>query len=51
VFTVPSHLRLVAVPLFELHSNVDRYGRALAALPAALSRFDIQGDESNVEIE
>jgi cleavage and polyadenylation specificity factor subunit 5 len=38
-FAVPAGLKLVAVPLFELHGNTARYGAHLATLPAALSRF------------
>lgn len=38
-FAVPSNLKLLAVPLFELYDNPGRYGPSIAALPVALSRF------------
>lgn len=32
-------MRLLAVPLFELYDNVQRYGPVIASVPAMLSRF------------
>ena len=31
--------QLMAVPLFELYENIQRYGPVIAALPQVLSRF------------
>ncbi len=36
---VPKNLRLLAVPLFELYDNVQRYGPIISAIPQMLSRF------------
>jgi cleavage and polyadenylation specificity factor subunit 5 len=38
-FAVPSNLKLLAVPLFELYDNPGRYGPTIATLAQALSRF------------
>ena len=38
-FAVPSNLKLLAVPLFELYDNVSRYGPLIAGLPLMMSRF------------
>jgi cleavage and polyadenylation specificity factor subunit 5 len=38
-FAVPRNMRLIAVPLCDLHSNVDRFGSIIASLPLQLSRF------------
>lgn len=40
VFAVPSNLKLLAVPLFELYDNAMRYGPVLSCLPQMLSRFN-----------
>ncbi|OLY81793.1 Pre-mRNA cleavage factor Im 25 kDa subunit 2 [Smittium mucronatum] len=37
---VPRNMNLVAVPLFELYENSDRYGAQLAGLAHNLSRFE-----------
>lgn len=39
MFQVPKNLRLLAVPLFELYDNVQRYGPIISAIPQMLSRF------------
>lgn len=39
-FAVPSNLKLLAVPMFELFGNDARYGSLLATLPQCISRFD-----------
>lgn len=39
LFEIPRNLKLMAVPLFELNDNRDRYGAVIAALPEQLSRF------------
>lgn len=36
---MPKNLRLLAVPLFELYDNVQRYGPIISAIPQMLSRF------------
>lgn len=38
-FAVPKNYKLVAVPLFEIYDNVQRYGPVISALPQLLSRF------------
>ena len=40
-FDVPSNMKLLAVPLFELYQNPSKYGRVLAAVPDLLSRFTL----------
>jgi len=40
VFAVPRNLKLLAVPLFELYDNAQRYGPIISTLPQSLSRFD-----------
>eukprot|EP00803_Ostreobium_quekettii_P010418 evm.model.scf_2415.1 EVM.evm.TU.scf_2415.1 scf_2415:6628-8717(+) len=40
-FAVPKNLRLLAVPLFELYDNVQRYGPIISAIPQMLSRFKL----------
>lgn len=37
--SVPKNMKLLAVPLFELYENNQRYGPQLSALPHYLSRF------------
>lgn len=36
---VPKNYNLVAVPLFELYDNLNRYGPVIASIPAMLSRW------------
>ncbi|KAL4195260.1 hypothetical protein AMTRI_Chr05g63730 [Amborella trichopoda] len=36
---VPKNLKLLAVPLFELHDNKKTYGSMIAGIPQLLSRF------------
>lgn len=36
---MPRNLKLIAVPIFELHDHVTRYGPVIAALPLLLSRL------------
>uniref|UniRef100_A0A0D3G1W0 DNA mismatch repair protein MSH3 n=1 Tax=Oryza barthii TaxID=65489 RepID=A0A0D3G1W0_9ORYZ len=38
-FAVPRNLKLLAVPLFELYDNVQRYGPVISTIPQQLSRF------------
>ncbi|PWN99555.1 cleavage and polyadenylation specificity factor, 25 kDa subunit [Tilletiopsis washingtonensis] len=37
---VPKNMKLLAVPLFELYDNSQRYGPQLAAIPHLLSRYN-----------
>lgn len=36
---IPKNMRLVAVPLFEVYDNPQRYGPIIASIPQLLSRF------------
>ncbi|KAM0755728.1 cleavage and polyadenylation specific factor 5 [Meredithblackwellia eburnea MCA 4105] len=40
VLTVPSNMKLLAIPLFELYDNAVRYGPLLAAIPHLLSKYN-----------
>lgn len=40
-YAVPKNLKLLAVPLFELYDNVQRYGPVISAIPLQLSRFNL----------
>ncbi|KAI5076879.1 hypothetical protein GOP47_0008944 [Adiantum capillus-veneris] len=40
-FAVPKNYKLLAVPLFELYDNVQRYGPVISSIPQQLSRFSI----------
>ncbi|RHZ72161.1 hypothetical protein Glove_245g20 [Diversispora epigaea] len=40
VLSVPKNMKLLAVPLFELYDNSQRYGPQLSAIPHLLSRFN-----------
>jgi cleavage and polyadenylation specificity factor subunit 5 len=35
-------MKLLAVPLFELYDNVQRYGPQLSAIPHLLSRYNFE---------
>eukprot|EP00897_Mesotaenium_endlicherianum_P004937 jgi/Mesen1/4471/ME000228S03435 len=37
-FAIPKNLKILAVPLFELYDNVQRYGPVISAIPLQLSR-------------
>lgn len=39
VLSVPKNMKLLAVPLFELYDNSQRYGPQLSAIPHYLSRY------------
>ncbi|KAJ1376526.1 NUDIX hydrolase-like domain superfamily [Sesbania bispinosa] len=41
-FAVPKNLKLLAVPLFELYDNVQRYGPVISTIPQQLSRFQFK---------
>ena len=36
---VPKNLKLLAVPLFELYDNMNRYGPIISAIPHLLGRL------------
>ncbi|XP_074365117.1 pre-mRNA cleavage factor Im 25 kDa subunit 2-like [Apium graveolens] len=40
-FAVPKNLKLLAVPLYELYDNAQRYGPIISTIPQQLSRFQI----------
>jgi len=40
IFAVPKNLKLLAVPLFELYDNSQRYGPIISSLPQMLGRFN-----------
>ncbi len=39
---MPKNMKLLAVPLFELYDNVQRYGPQLSAIPHLLSRYNFE---------
>ena len=39
VLSVPKNMKLLAIPLFELYDNTQRYGPQLSAIPHYLSRL------------
>jgi hypothetical protein len=43
-------MKLLAVPLFELYDNVQRYGPQLSAIPHLLSRYNFEfvDEEGNI---
>ncbi|ONK71458.1 uncharacterized protein A4U43_C04F8870 [Asparagus officinalis] len=41
-FAVPKNLKLLAVPLFELYDNVQRYGPVISTIPQQLSRLQFK---------
>ncbi|PNS21137.1 hypothetical protein CAC42_3475 [Sphaceloma murrayae] len=42
VLSVPKNMKLLAVPLFELYDNSQRYGPQLSAIPHLLSRYNFE---------
>lgn len=40
IFAVPKNLKLLAVPLFELYDNSQRYGPIISSIPQMLGRFN-----------
>ncbi|KAK9480528.1 Cleavage/polyadenylation specificity factor subunit 5 [Lipomyces japonicus] len=51
VLSVPKNMKLLAVPLFELYDNSQRYGSQLSAIPQYLSRYNFEFvDENDVVI-
>lgn len=39
---MPKNMKLLAVPLFELYDNSQRYGPQLSAIPHLLSRYNFE---------
>lgn len=39
---MPKNMKLLAVPLFELYDNAQRYGQQLSAIPHLLSRYNFE---------
>ncbi|KAF1346028.1 nucleotide hydrolase-domain-containing protein [Delphinella strobiligena] len=42
VLSVPKNMKLLAVPLFELYDNAQRYGPQLSAIPHLLSKYNFE---------
>lgn len=40
--SVPKNMKLLAVPLFELYDNSQRYGPQLSAIPHLLSKYNFE---------
>ncbi|EFA80935.1 NUDIX hydrolase family protein [Heterostelium album PN500] len=38
-FAVPSNLELIAVPLFEIYNNSQRYGAIISSIPQLISKY------------
>lgn len=47
VLSVPKNMKLLAVPLFELYDNSQRYGPQLSAIPHLLSRYNFEFVDEN----
>jgi cleavage and polyadenylation specificity factor subunit 5 len=43
-------MKLLAVPLFELYDNTQRYGPQLSAIPHLLSRYNFEFVNENGEV-
>ncbi|RYR56296.1 hypothetical protein Ahy_A05g022033 [Arachis hypogaea] len=41
-FEVPENLKLLAVPMFELYDNAQRYGPVISSIPEQISRFEFR---------
>ncbi|XP_015967477.1 pre-mRNA cleavage factor Im 25 kDa subunit 2-like [Arachis duranensis] len=41
-FEVPKNLKLLAVPMFELYDNAQRYGLVISSIPEQISRFEFR---------
>jgi cleavage and polyadenylation specificity factor subunit 5 len=50
VLSVPKNMKLLAVPLFELYDNAQRYGPALSAIPHLLSRYNFEYMDENGDV-
>ncbi|KAJ0985507.1 hypothetical protein J5N97_003863 [Dioscorea zingiberensis] len=40
-FCVPKHMKLLAVPLFQVHDNCQTYGPVISGIPHMLSKFSL----------
>lgn len=47
VLSVPKNMKLLAVPLFELYDNNQRYGPQLSSIPHLLSRYNFEFVDEN----
>lgn len=47
ILSVPKNMKLLAVPLFELYDNSQRYGPQLSAIPHLLSRYNFEFVDEN----
>lgn len=47
MLSVPKNMKLLAVPLFELYDNTQRYGPQLSAIPHLLSRYNFEFVDEN----
>ena len=45
VFAVPKNTKLLAVPLFELYGNENKYGALIASVPHLISRYNLSVEE------
>lgn len=50
VLSVPKNMKLLAVPLFELYDNSQRYGPQLSAIPHLLSRYKFEFVNENGKV-
>lgn len=50
VLSVPKNMKLLAVPLFELYDNSQRYGPQLSAIPHLLSRYNFEFVNENGKV-
>ena len=50
VLSVPKNMKLLAVPLFELFDNAQRYGQQLSAIPHYLSRYNFEFVDENDQV-
>jgi cleavage and polyadenylation specificity factor subunit 5 len=48
--SVPKNMKLLAVPLFELYDNAQRYGPQLSAIPHLLSRYNFEFVDENGKV-
>lgn len=47
ILSVPQNMKLLAVPLFELYENPNRYGGQLSTIPLYLSRYNFEYVDTN----
>ena len=50
VLCVPKNMKIIAVSLFELYDNSQRYGPQLAAIPHLLSRYNFEYVDENGDV-